>query len=226
VQVRKSPIKRRARALYKIWVHHSENLKKEGSSVDRKSVTSRRRKFSYNAQERGAIADELVVKPDAAPASLDESLDEIETLVRQTFQADAYRQDHPVEENLQQRFRALDKPIDKILSVLDASEFQHLTDTVPNLRTELDMLRRMVEADHRKGRGRPPDPANVLHHSLIAKLAEVWARHHEEWPKRWHRDDKGRDWGPFYRFLDTCLKPADIRVSDYVIRNALSVGEK
>ncbi len=182
--------------------------------------------FSYTAEQRRAIGDELTVESGYLRTPLDESLDEIEILVRLTIQAGAYRQDHLIEENSQQRFRSLDKPIDQIISVLDASEFQHLHDSVPNLRQELSILLRMVEADHRKGPGRPPDPAIELDRWLITKLAEVWARHHEGWPKRWYRDDKGRDWGPFYRFLETCLKPADIQVSDYIIRKALRVGHK
>jgi len=224
--VKKSPIKRRARRLYKIWDKSRDDLGKETGPVDRKSATNRQAKFHFSEQERRAIGAELVVDPETAPSSLDESVDEIEVLVQLTLEAKAYQQDHPVSENLQQEFRALGKPIGKILAVLNASEFQHLTETVPNLRTELEMLRLLVEADQRKGRGRPRDPAIVLHQSLIAKLAEVWSRHHETWPKRRYRDDIGRDWGPFYRFLGTCLEPANIRVSDYAIREALSQGEK
>ena len=224
--MRKSPIKKRARALYKIWDHRSEIFKMGGSAVDRKSVTNQLIEFSYTAQERRAIADELVVKPDAAAASLDESLDEIETLVRLTLQAHMYRQQYPIADDLQERFRALDEPIKQVLAVLDDPELEHLKEFAPNLRADLNFLLSIVRTDQRTGRGRPPDPANDLNRSLITRLAEVWACHREGWPKRWYRDDKGRDWGPFYRFLKTCLKPAEIQVSDYVIRKALRVGGK
>lgn len=221
--MRKSPTKKRARALYKIWDHRSEILKKEESAVDRKPTTHRPIEFCYTAEERSAVASELTGNSEATATSLSESLDAIEVLVRLTLQADAYREQHPIADNLQAQFRALDKPIEQVLFVLDSPELHYLTELVPNLRAELTSLLSISRADQRKGRGKPRDPAVELHRSLITMLAEVWARHREKWPTRYYSDEKGRDWGPFYRFLDTCLKPANIQMSDYAIRKGLGL---
>ena len=219
----KSPIKRRARALYKVWDHRREILKKEGNAADRKPTTNQRIKFRYTTEERYAIANELAGNSQSTATSLSESLDEIEILVRLTLQAEAYREQHPIADDLQAQFRALEKPTEQILAALDDPELDHLKEFVPNLRAELTFLFSMVRADQRKGRGKPRDPAVALRRSLTAMLANVWVRHQEKWPTRYFSDEKGRDWGPFYRFLDTCLKPANIQVSDYVIRKGLGL---
>ncbi len=219
--MRKSPTKRRARNLYKIWESRREILKIESRARDRGDAPTKRVEFSYSAEERAAITKELSSGSANSAAFLDESLDEIELTVRLTLHARAHQRERPISDDLMRRYRALDGPIAEILSVVDAPEFRHLEDTLPNLRMELNMLSRMVSADQRKGAGRPPDPINKLHIDLIERLADVWARHHEAWPAWHYQDGKGRDWGPVYRFLGSCLTPARIKISDYIIRKAI-----
>ena len=197
------PHKDRKKTLEKIARRRFARLKTPSGSEDKKQRGELPSKFTYTDEQRDAIASALGSDVDLAA----EALDTIELIVNLTAQVIQYRAMNPVSREQEKKFRDLQEPITQILESLDHAEFAHLEDYVPHLRTELRVLLHMVESVQRKRPGRPRDPRNTLLAGMVARLVDIWAQHHG-WPKRWFRDEVGRDWGPFYRFLDACLEPS------------------
>ncbi len=184
--------------------------------------------FRFTDEQRREIISALQPKGAGVSSGLGKAnaetlVDEIEQIVSIARRAIIFREDHPIPDWLHDKFRGLYKPIGEILSVLENPASKHLHEFFPNLCRDLGVLNEMVQTDQRIGRGRPPTPGKDLKIWLIVSLAEVWGAS-RGWPTRWYRDDKGRDWGPFYRFFYACVDPPEIEVSDYFIREVIEAG--
>ena len=220
----KDPKRRRLRRFHKVSDNRTDIIKSgepsanndvtsAGSDLAKLPVTAPFK--GYTNDERKKIAAELVRGAD----NFQGVIDEIELLVRQTVRSQGYRISHPIPKDMQGDFRDLLKPIGKIVSVLNNPSFGHLHEVLPNLRSELVALEAMVEADQRKGPGRPRDPGKKALRDLIRRLADIWRTGRKSARiKRRFNDLTGRDEGPFYRFLRLCLDPAGLEPTDHDIR--------
>ena len=79
-------------------------------------------------------------------------------------------------------------------------------------------------ADENSKAGAPRDEAR---RRFVYRLAEIWEEVHGEWPRRRHDDQKGRDVGPFYDFVEACdapFNPAGRGLEDK-IRAVIALGK-
>lgn len=199
-------------------IYHSYQPGTEDGTDDQAKRATATQEFAYSDDQKLGILRELNLEWGDPRGT--KGLSEIATVVQLTREALAYRDQHEVPDWLHEKFRRLGPAIDQVTEVLGHETSEPIRDFLPKLLTDLRVLGRMVKNDQRK-RGRPPEPATELYEWMVRKLAHIWTVHHGSWPKRHHQEDKGRDWGPFYRFLGACLKPAHIEISDHVIRKAI-----
>lgn len=169
----------------------------------------------YTDGQKRAIAAELSLSDQEANAAIDR----IELIVSLARDALNYRKEHPIPDWLHAKFRSLDKPIKEILAVIERPESEYLGDHIPNLRGDLKFLLGRVEEDARPAK-RPFKPGKSDRIWVVSALAGIWAESHG-WPKRWGAGAQGRDQGKFYPFLDACLNPAAIDVTDRIIREVI-----
>ncbi len=173
----------------------------------------------YTDEQRRAIAAELSLSDEEA----NKAIARIELIVSLARDSLNYRKEHPVPDWLQAKFRNLDKPIKAILSVIERPEFEYLSDHAPNLRGSLKFLLERAEEAAPKKIGAPLKPGKNDRIWMVTALAGVWSESNG-WPKRWGAGARGRDQGKFYPFLDACLNPAAIDVTDRIVREVIEEG--